>query len=102
MDERMPEHEAHTASLLAQYSYMGVNEVLRQIAAIADEENQYGPMVSRPLSAHAKRQFIARHLNDIHMVVFGSPMWDAHALACTLILDPNEPLTPDDLRPYCR
>ena len=101
-DGPLPDHEAHAASLLARYYSLGVNDVLRQVAAIADEENQYGPMVSRPHSTHAKRQFVARCLRDVHVGNFGSPMWEAHALACTLILDPNEPLTPDDLRPYCR
>ena len=81
---------------------LGVNDVLRQVAAIADEENQYGPMVSRPHSAR-KKAVCGTMSRDVHVGNFGSPMWEAHALACTLILDPNRPLTPDDLRAmHCR
>ena len=99
---RAPSDEENAASLLSRYSDMGIGGVLRQIAAIADEENQYSPLVSSPGSAHAKRQFIARYLKDAHMEIFGSPMWGALAIACTLIVDPSNQLAADDTRPYCR
>ncbi len=96
-----PSDKENAASLLTQYSHMGIQTVLRQIAAIAEEENQYDPLLSSPGSKHAKRQFVARYLKDVHMEIFGQPMWDALALACTLIIDPNHQLTADDVKPYC-
>jgi len=88
--------------LLSYYHHMSLGDILHQIASIADDEKQYGPIVSRPNSAHAKRQFVARCLKEAHMSIFGTPMWDALALACTLIVNPDRPLTADDVRPYCR
>ena len=101
-DSAIPDHEAQTASLLAGYHYMSVSNILCQIASMADEENQYAPALSKPRSANAMRQFVAQYLKDAHVQMFGSPMWDALALACTLIVDPDHQLTSDDVRPYCR
>jgi len=79
-----------------------VSNFLETIAEIATHKMTIKPIISKPLAKGAKKQFIAKRLYQLHMQYFNQPCWELLSLAATFMLDSQDALTPDDLRPYCK
>ncbi|WP_440026828.1 hypothetical protein [Chromobacterium amazonense] len=58
--------------------------------------------LKQPKAVNARIHVFVRHLHEQHMVQFGCPLWDALALATSIILQLPETLSADDIRPIAK
>lgn len=79
-----------------------VCSILQEIERRAKMTADSGVWVKKPASQEAKRTLFIRRLHDFHLGFFGSHKWEILALASTLALDIDPPLSSDDVRPLCR
>jgi len=88
-------------SILASLSRANVltilEKVLHEAEAFINHEGSF--YLKQPKAANARIHVFVRHLHEQHMVQFGRPLWDALALATSIILQLPDTLSADNIRP---
>lgn len=92
-------NEVLAAQILVNLSKLTITGLLHKLANEMDNYQSAEFYVKRPDSDGLAKQVFARKLHEYHMNKFGQPLWDALAIATTISLNLDEPLSADDIRP---
>lgn len=89
--------------ILANLHRLNLVHILRQTEKRAIDAANSAVLVKRAESREAaEKRWICSNLYDLHLALFGSPLWETLVLATTLCLDLDPPLTADDIRPLLK
>ena len=90
------------AKIIVGTSKLTISELLNELASKIEEEQYDDLYVKRASSDGILKQAFARQLHEYHMGKFGIPLWDALAIATTIAINLDEPLSADDIRPIIK
>ncbi|WP_434655710.1 hypothetical protein [Chromobacterium violaceum] len=87
------------ARMLVEVSELTMVDLLNALAQKMDDYQQGDFYLKRPSTAGVAKQVFVRQLYEYHMQLFGTPLWDALALATVISLNLSDGLSVDDIRP---
>lgn len=88
-------------SILSSLSTANVSTILEKILHETEKiiNNKGNFYLKQPKAVNARTHVFVRRLHEQHVAQFGRPLWDALALATSIILQLPDTLSADDIRP---
>lgn len=74
-----------------------LEKILHETEKIINNKGNF--YLKQPKAVNARTHVFVRHLHEQHVAQFGRPLWDALALATSIILQLPDTLSADDIRP---